>query len=69
MDKQHGKRVRRTQNRTESEYTYRFTQNNTKKYQIGKHQAMMAYMDQEIHLHPRQTSTRYEQMPTRSKRM
>ena len=49
MDKQHGERVRRTQRRTqrrtESRNTHRSTGNDTKKYQIGKHLAMMVYMD------------------------
>ena len=38
------------------------------KYQIGKHLAMVEYMDsvQEIHHHSRQTNSRNEQMPTRS---
>ena len=41
-----------------------------KKYQIGKRQAMMEYMDlvQEIHLHSRQTTNKNEQMPTKSTR-
>ena len=39
-----------------------------KKYQTGKRQAMMEYMasGSKIHLHSRQTSTRNEQMPTKS---
>ena len=46
MVKQHGKkRVRKTRRRTGGENTHRFTQNNTKKYRIGKHQVMMTYMD------------------------
>ena len=45
MDKQHDKRIRRTRRKLESGNTHRFTQNNSKKYQIGKCQAMMEYMD------------------------
>ena len=40
-----------------------------KKYQIGKHQTMMEYMDFEfkkIHLHSQQTNMLNEQMSTRS---
>ena len=68
MDKQYDKRTRRTQGRPQSGNTHRTTQKDTKKYQTGKHQAMMEYMIlvQEIHLHSRQTSTRNEQMLTRS---
>ena len=64
----HDKRIRRTRRRPEKGNTHRFTQNDTKKYQTGKLQAMMEYMVlvQEIHLLSRQTSTRNEQMPTRS---
>ena len=41
-----GKELKRTQRRTEGENTHRFTQSNIpQKYQIGKLQAMMAYMD------------------------
>ena len=45
MDKQHSKRDRRTQRRTESRNTYIFTENDTKNYQIGKRRVMMEYMD------------------------
>ena len=38
----------------------------TEKYQIGKRQDMMEYIMQEIHLYSWQTTTRNEQMPTRS---
>ena len=44
MDKQYDKRIRRPRRRSESGNTHRFTQNNTKKYQTGKRQAMMEYM-------------------------
>ena len=44
MDKQYDKRTRRTRRRPESGNTHQFTQNDTKKYQIGKRQAMMEYM-------------------------
>ena len=44
MDKQYDKRIRRTRRRSESGNTHRSTQNNTKKYQIGKRQTMMKYM-------------------------
>ena len=44
MDKQYGKRIRRTRRRPEIGNTHRFTQNDTKKYQTGKRQAMMKYM-------------------------
>ena len=68
MDKQYDKRTRRTWRRPKSGNTYRFTQNDTKKYPTGKRQAMMEYMAtvQKILLHSRQTSTRNEQMLTRS---
>ena len=44
MDKQYDKRIRRARRRPESGNTRRFTQNDTKKYQTGKHQVMMEYM-------------------------
>ena len=45
MDKQHGERVRRIPRMAESGNTLRFTENDTKKYQTGKRQAMMEYTD------------------------
>ena len=45
MDKQYDKRIRRPRRRPENGNTHRFTQNDFKKYQIRKHQAMMEYMD------------------------
>ena len=45
MDKQYGKRTRRIQGRPQSGNTHWTTQKDTKKYQTGKHQAMMEYMD------------------------
>ena len=45
MNKQHSDGVRRTRRRTESRNTRRFTENDAKKYQIGKRLAMMEYMD------------------------
>ena len=42
MDKQHGKRVRRTRRRTKSRHTHRFTKKDTKN---RKRQAKMEYMD------------------------
>ena len=44
MDKQYDKRARMGRRRPEIRNTYRFTQNDTKKYQTGKRQAMMEYM-------------------------
>ena len=45
MDKQDGEGVRRTWRTTESGKTHRYTKNNTKKCQIGKHLAMMECKD------------------------
>ena len=45
MDKQHSKTIRRTWRGSESGNAHRFTQNNTKKYQNRKRQAMIDYMD------------------------
>ena len=42
MDKQYDMRTRRTRRRLESGNTHRFTQNDTKKYQTGKRQAMVS---------------------------
>ena len=70
MDKQHGKRVRRTWRRTKSENTHRFTQDNTKmiiKLENTRPWSHTWILVQEIHLHPWQTTTRNEQMPTRSR--
>ena len=44
MDKQYDKGIRRVRRRPESGNTHRLTQNDTKKNQTGKRQAMMEYM-------------------------
>ena len=58
MDKQH-KRIRRTQRRPKSGNTHWFTQNDTKKISNWK-------TPDHDGIHSQQTSTRNEQMPTRS---
>ena len=67
MEKQYNQRIRRC---PESGNTYRFTENDTKKYQTGKHEVMMEFMISisRIHLHLGHINTRNEQMPTRSTR-
>ena len=45
MDKQYDKIIRGAWRRLESGDAHRFTQNDIKKYQTGKHQAMMEYME------------------------
>ena len=54
MDKQPGKRVAKTQRRSEGEKIPRFTQSNTLKKQIGIHKAMITYIDSSLktHFHP-----------------
>ena len=71
MDRQHDKRIRRTQRRPERRYTHRFTQNKTKKKKDIKLKNARPWWNtwilvQEIHLHSRQTSTRKENMLTGS---
>ena len=70
MDKQYDQRIRRTRRKPGSRNTHRFTQNDTKKYHIGRRKAMIEtwFLVKEIHLHSRQTSTRNEQMPTKGTR-
>ena len=45
MDDQHGKTIRRTRIISKTGNSYRFTRDNSKKYQIGKRLAIREYMD------------------------
>ena len=44
MDKQYDKRTRRDRRRPKCRNSHQYTQNDTKKYQTGKHQAIIEYM-------------------------
>ena len=45
MDKQYDNRTRRTRGKPKSGNTHRFNKKTLKKYQTGKRQAMIEYMD------------------------
>ena len=68
MDKQYDKRIRRARRRPESRNTPRFTQNDTKNIKLENTRPWWNtwFLVQEIYLHSRQTSTRNEEMLTRS---
>ena len=73
MDKQYDKRIKRTRRRPESGNTHRFTQNDTKKifnWKTPGHDGIHSFWFKKFtSIHDRlarQTSTRNEQMPTRS---
>ena len=70
MDKQRGERVRITRRKTEPENTHRLTEDNSKKYLIGKILALMAYLDSDskINFHRWDTSYRNAYMHTISRR-
>ena len=71
INKQDDKRIRRTRRRPKSGNTHRFTQNvktTLKDIKLDNARPWWNtwFLVQEIHLHSQQTSTRNEQMPSRS---